>query len=252
MKKMKHRVAMAAIMTFVCSSVVHATIIYQNDFVSAPTMIAANAAVFDGTAGAALEVGEFAIAANSANYNFGSGEMAYTNDANASGGARARTIGVAIDISGADQNQFEVSFDITQFGIPNVTDDDQVNFGAWHFSGVSSGNGVSVDMQKNAVDFDPDFTPAGIAGATQLLGGNQQLTATGAFSDTFTLGSVGAGDYIFIAWTSTSDDTEAPSTQLPKFAVDNIVLETIPEPATLGLIAAFGGGIMFIRRRFMM
>lgn len=28
--------------------------------------------------------------------------------------------------------------------------------------------------------------------------------------------------------------------------------ELIPEPATLGLVAAFGGGILFIRRRFMM
>ena len=30
-----------------------------------------------------------------------------------------------------------------------------------------------------------------------------------------------------------------------------LILETIPEPATLGLIAVFGGGIIFIRRRLM-
>ena len=34
------------------------------------------------------------------------------------------------------------------------------------------------------------------------------------------------------------------------WAVDNITV--IPEPATLGLIAAFGGGILFIRRKLMM
>jgi hypothetical protein len=33
--------------------------------------------------------------------------------------------------------------------------------------------------------------------------------------------------------------------------IDSVSLTQIPEPATLGLIAAFGGGIMFIRRRFM-
>jgi len=34
--------------------------------------------------------------------------------------------------------------------------------------------------------------------------------------------------------------------------LDTITIETvIPEPATLGLVAAFGGGILFIRRRFL-
>ncbi|MDF7799293.1 PEP-CTERM sorting domain-containing protein [Pontiellaceae bacterium B1224] len=32
--------------------------------------------------------------------------------------------------------------------------------------------------------------------------------------------------------------------------LDNVSLVAIPEPATLGLIAVFGGGILFIRRRF--
>jgi len=35
-------------------------------------------------------------------------------------------------------------------------------------------------------------------------------------------------------------------------AIDNISVSVIPEPATLGLVAAFGGGIIFIRRRIMM
>jgi hypothetical protein len=33
--------------------------------------------------------------------------------------------------------------------------------------------------------------------------------------------------------------------------IDSVTLTQIPEPATLGLIAAFGGSILFIRRRFM-
>lgn len=34
--------------------------------------------------------------------------------------------------------------------------------------------------------------------------------------------------------------------------LDNASLTVIPEPATIGLFAAFGGGVLFIRRRFMM
>lgn len=34
--------------------------------------------------------------------------------------------------------------------------------------------------------------------------------------------------------------------------IENISLTAIPEPATLGLIASFGGAVLFIRRRFMM
>ncbi|QBG45913.1 PEP-CTERM sorting domain-containing protein [Verrucomicrobia bacterium S94] len=36
------------------------------------------------------------------------------------------------------------------------------------------------------------------------------------------------------------------------YYVDNFKLEVVPEPGTLGLIAVFGGGVLFIRRRFMM
>ncbi|WP_372799056.1 hypothetical protein [Pontiella sp.] len=35
-------------------------------------------------------------------------------------------------------------------------------------------------------------------------------------------------------------------------AVSQLTLEAIPEPATLGMVAAFGGAVLFIRRRFML
>ena len=34
--------------------------------------------------------------------------------------------------------------------------------------------------------------------------------------------------------------------------VDAIAIQTVPEPATLGMVAAFGGAILFIRRKLMM
>ena len=35
-------------------------------------------------------------------------------------------------------------------------------------------------------------------------------------------------------------------------SIDNLVVTQIPEPATIGLVAAMGGGMLFVRRRFMM
>jgi hypothetical protein len=32
--------------------------------------------------------------------------------------------------------------------------------------------------------------------------------------------------------------------------LDTVTIEVIPEPATFGLVALFGGGILFVRRNF--
>lgn len=69
----------------------------------------------------------------------------------------------------------------------------------------------------------------------------------------------------FDVHTNTVDFASAGVTDVSKFQTyyqnwgtgdqtvfDNLVVEAIPEPATLGLISAFGGGILIIRRRFMM
>lgn len=45
------------------------------------------------------------------------------------------------------------------------------------------------------------------------------------------------------------DDTDNSNTRFEGF--DANFTSTIPEPATLGMVAAFGAGILFIRRRFM-
>ncbi|QBG46574.1 PEP-CTERM sorting domain-containing protein [Verrucomicrobia bacterium S94] len=41
------------------------------------------------------------------------------------------------------------------------------------------------------------------------------------------------------------------SASMKSIEVDNFSVEVIPEPATLGLVAMFGGAVLFIRRRFM-
>jgi hypothetical protein len=56
-------------------------------------------------------------------------------------------------------------------------------------------------------------------------------------------------------FTSEQSDFKVVSSAGNGFGVDSIgatfTLSVIPEPATLGLVAAFGGAVLFIRRRFM-
>lgn len=58
-----------------------------------------------------------------------------------------------------------------------------------------------------------------------------------------------AGDWKYFRWNFFNTAANAGKT----FTIDKITYATdvIPEPATLGLLGAFGGGILFIRRRFM-
>ena len=37
----------------------------------------------------------------------------------------------------------------------------------------------------------------------------------------------------------------------PRLSMSSITYDVIPEPATMGLVAVFGGGILFMRRRLM-
>ncbi len=73
---------------------------------------------------------------------------------------------------------------------------------------------------------------------------------TATLDDTFTVftnwGGF-AGSFDSISGTDLGDGLSLDTTNL---LVDGTVT-VIPEPATLGLLAAFGGGIMFVRRRFM-
>ncbi|VGO20482.1 hypothetical protein SCARR_02545 [Pontiella sulfatireligans] len=63
------------------------------------------------------------------------------------------------------------------------------------------------------------------------------------------LGTVSEGDTIYFAARGLDS---ADTRNLQRIYMATYQLSAIPEPATLGMLAAFGGGILFIRRRFMM
>jgi len=56
-----------------------------------------------------------------------------------------------------------------------------------------------------------------------------------------------AGDTLGLAFIVVGANSYSPTAW-----IDNVSVNTIPEPATLGMVALFGGGIVFIRRRLMM
>jgi hypothetical protein len=77
---------------------------------------------------------------------------------------------------------------------------------------------------------------------TGYTGGFGNITLVNAASMT---GSFASGNY-----TVTGLGDEGTDWSLTQGTNGDVVLNVIPEPATLGLIASFGGGILFIRRRF--
>ncbi|MDF7799082.1 hypothetical protein P4C99_06380 [Pontiellaceae bacterium B1224] len=98
----------------------------------------------------------------------------------------------------------------------------------------------------------PSFDAAGGSGAgngsidfADKIGGGSSdgtLTITGA-DLSYYQGLVIAGDLTYNGAT--------PATFGDVFEVTGETIRVIPEPVTLGLVAAFGGGILFIRRLFM-
>ncbi|VGO20423.1 PEP-CTERM sorting domain-containing protein [Pontiella sulfatireligans] len=151
------------------------------------------------------------------------------------------------------------------------------NVSAWGIMGDLTGLGTTEIANANNIRYNPgsanfssDWVGTGLT-AVDLFDGDTKTDADGtaAFrpSVAFTLAS--AAD-----WTTVTNTlnlvTQSGLTDLgdltifgmhigldgnTTIATDAIQLDhvtVIPEPATLGLITAFGGGILFVRRRFMM
>jgi hypothetical protein len=93
---------------------------------------------------------------------------------------------------------------------------------------------------------------------TQLFSDNSVMTdedANNTDAITYGPGSFVIGEFTAQAngaQTIFAHNVSVEGTSNPLGLINGFVLRSVPEPATLGLITAFGGGILFIRRRFMM
>ncbi len=98
----------------------------------------------------------------------------------------------------------------------------------------------------------PAYNETVLNGAATIF--TKQIHASDVADSAWTTISLAAGvdlgttGYDYYTWRIGSVDKLAGDT----FAFDNLTVVAVPEPATLGMVAIFGGGILFIRRKLMM
>lgn len=108
-------------------------------------------------------------------------------------------------------------------------------------------------------------TVTGSSGANDVFSNPELLNTAAARADgvhsfivDLTADTTYAGDWKYIRWNfynTSANNSSVDASAEKKLTIDKITYGTsitaIPEPATLGLLSAFGGAILFIRRRFM-
>jgi hypothetical protein len=163
------------------------------------------------------------------------------------GSARTRCLEVFIDTSAAVADTYTVSFDILNW----VDGTGSVGMSVFEGSGLDTGY-IQVDNGGNSAAgtwprLSGTASSAVIGDTGSLWTG---ITGNGTYSFDVVLTEAGvAGNYMMLGWTQ----VRSTATELaPTFDIDNVNVVAIPEPATLGLVAAMGAGILFIRRRLMM
>ncbi|VGO18382.1 hypothetical protein [Pontiella sulfatireligans] len=167
---------------------------------------------------------------------------------------RNRGLSVFIDTSAAAAGTYTVSFDVLNFVAGTGTTPGYSGFKVFEGSGLDTGHITLDNIDNDTSPAVPRRDKSSTAAVWTDLGNTwgagtegSGISANGTVSFDVELTEAGvAGDYLALAWVQQMLDIEAPS-----FDVDNISV-TIPEPATLGMIASFGVGVLFIRRRIMM
>ncbi|VGO23557.1 PEP-CTERM sorting domain-containing protein [Pontiella sulfatireligans] len=119
----------------------------------------------------------------------------------------------------------------------------------WTYSGTGGLNFKGVDYGNRVANGDSNLTFLDSDTRTEYLLPN---TSTSGSIDLVGEGFSLANGDSFIMTTDDLRNNLSARAASAGASVTGMTFEVIPEPATLGLISAFGGGILFIRRRFMM
>ena len=120
---------------------------------------------------------------------------------------------------------------------------------------VSGATGYKVTFYQNTDTATSNFADINIYDGVGTAGTLLETKAGAAYDPA--VGNGGGSRAISSALgTFTADDITFNSTrnlgQTGRATFAGISITTIPEPATLGMVAAFGGGILFIRRKLML
>lgn len=236
----------------------------QNDVGSAVIDLTAGSATASGTSASASALGDGTIS----EYLFVN--TTGTSDASAGSLNVYTSLGSSIStptfeagtLSGNKSNvELTLPDGITQFTADTGANASDVS-GTIDTSGYNSGTvyfifGTSADYAQVAFDgeisgfigtsdsgdaFDTTGTPFDFSGTT--VGGNGTAIAAFNFDNT----SDNFADTL-LDYQAINTDLDGSRARFYGIVID---AEVVPEPATLGMVALFGGGILFIRRRFMM
>lgn len=234
-----------------------ATVIYDQDFTTAPTLTdngTNNEAYFgsDETGGSPVNnfaVGDFVYSSGNttAAVNSSAFDFAITReDRN-----RSRGFGVIIDTSGESAGAYSLTFDVSNYVSGGTGDGITLN--VWEARNIGGNNYLNIQHgANNGTRTAPDFsTPrnsddSGGNGANNSLG-SQAITANGAVTYDFTLTEAGGtGDYLYLNWTL---NHVSDSGGLPSFTLDNILVSSVPEPSNTFALVVFIMVALIARRR---
>ena len=157
----------------------------------------------------------------------------------------AKVAGIANFNLDTDADNFGQGLNINGGRIDNAGTEELV----WTYAGSGTLNMTAVSYTNRAANGDSNLTFLDTDTRGEFLLPN---TSTGGSIDLVGQGFSLANGQEFIV---TTDDLRDNLTARADGAGANLygmTFEVIPEPATLGLVVAFGGGILFIRRRFML
>lgn len=187
----------------------------------------------------------------------GSQQIAATQSSTRDAGATGPVVDpTTTDVSGLQANIANTGSATTTFTFLNSTgaDVDLENF-FYDYKKTAAGAGTSDTTDWGTIDLIAVF---GVTGATDGSTLNSRAVGTGNYWSQgvdidLSAYSIANGATATFNMVVTWDGITAPADPTWHKAVtyDNIALTAIPEPATLGLVTAFGGAVLFIRRRFM-
>jgi hypothetical protein len=149
---------------------------------------------------------------------------------------------------------FAVNFDPIMFNDLNARE--RTTY--WVYASTDGGANWSSIGGSNIDGFDANTVNGTMAGAVYDTA-NTEIIPSSYYSRDFNertvgvnLGNLADGQDVMLRLKIGDSDSDNFYSAWSQISVTGLTTSVVPEPATLGLVAAFGAGVLFVRRRFML